>query len=229
SLAAAPALAQDNKLRIGFISTLSGQQAIIGKHMKDGWDLGMEMLGGKLGGMETEIFVGDDQAKPDVAVQLAERMMKRDHVHIVTGIIWSNVLIATAPVVTENNTFLISLNAGASPLAGKGCSKDFFTTSWQNDQTAEALGKLVQDEKVKNVYEIAPNYQAGKDMITGFQREYQGGIKGQILFKLSQQDFQAELSQIRAARPDAVYAFLPGAWGISFFKQFQAAGLSSQM
>src|SRR6185295_4654089 len=130
-----------------------------------------------------------------------------------------------APVVLESNTFLVSTNAGASPMAGKMCNKDFFSSSWQNDQTPEAMGKLMQDDGVKNVYELSPNYQAGKDMITGFEREYKGGIKGQILFKLSQQDFQAELSQIRAARPDAVYAFLPGAWGISFFKQFQDAGM----
>ena len=226
SVAAAPALAQE-KLRIGFIDTLSGPQAVVGKHLKDGWDLGVEMLGGKIGGLETEIFVGDDQVKPDVGVQLAERMVKRDRVHFVTGIIWSNVLLAVAPVVLDANVFLLSTNAGASPMAGKMCHKDFFSTSWNNDQTPEALGKLMQDDKVKNVYEIAPNYQAGKDMITGFERYYKGGIKGQILFKMSQQDFQAELSQIRAARPDAIFGFVPAAWGISFFKQYQAAGMGN--
>ena len=223
--ASVPASAQDNKLRLGLISTLSGPQAILGKHMKDAWDLAIEMLGGKVGGLDTEVFVGDDQAKPDLGVQLAERMVKRDHVHFVDGIIFSNVLLAVAPVVTEANVFLVVTNAGASPFAGKQCNKDIFTTSWNNDQTPEAMGKLMQDEGVKNVYEIAPNYQAGKDMITGFERNYKGGIKGQILFKLTQQDFQAELSQIRSAGADAVFGFLPGAWGISFFKQFQAAGM----
>ena len=225
---AAPALAQE-KLRIGFIDTLSGPQAIVGKHLKDGWDLGVAMLGGKIGGLEAEVFVGDDQLKPDVGVQLADRMVKRDRVHFVTGIIFSNVLMAVAPVVLESNVFLITLNAGASPMAGKMCHKDFFSTSWNNDQTPEAMGKLMQDDGVKNVYEIAPNYQAGKDMITGFERYYKGGIKGQILFKLAQQDFQAELSQIRAARPDAIFGFVPAAWGISFFKQFDAAGFSKQL
>ena len=229
SFAALPAAAQDNKLRLGFINTTSGPQAVIGKHMQDGWTLGLEMLGNKIGGLETEMFYGDDQAKPDVGVQLAERMVKRDRVNFVAGIIWSNVLLAIAPVVTEANTFLVSTNAGASPMAGKMCSKDFFTSSWQNDQTPEAMGKLMQDAGVKNVYEISPNYQAGKDMLTGFERYYKGGIKGQILFKLTQQDFQAELSQIRAAKPDAVFAFVPGAWGIGFFKQFDAAGLRQQM
>jgi branched-chain amino acid transport system substrate-binding protein len=168
---------------------------------------------------------GDDQAKPDVGVQVGERMVKRDRVNFVGGIIWSNVLLAVQPVVTDANVFMISTNAGASTLAGKQCNKDFFTSSWQNDQTPEAMGKLMQDDGVKNVYELSPNYQAGKDMLTGFERYYKGGIKGQILFKLTQQDFQAELSQIRSARPDAVFAFVPGAWGISLFKQFDAAGL----
>ncbi len=226
-VAAAPASAQDNKLRLGLISTLSGPQAILGKHMKDAWDLAIEILGGKVGGLETEVFVGDDQAKPDVGVQLAERMVKRDHVQFVNGIIFSNVLLAVAPVVTDANVFLVVTNAGASPIAGKQCNKDIFSTSWNNDQTPEAMGKLMQDEGVKNVYEIAPNYQAGKDMITGFERNYKGGIKGQTLFKLSQQDFQPELSQIRAAKPDALFAFLPAGWSIPFFKQFQAAGMSN--
>ena len=223
---AAPALAQE-KLRIGFIDTLSGPQGITGKHLKDGWDLGVAMLDGKIGGLEAEVFVGDDQLKPDVGVQLADRMVKRDRVHFVTGIIFSNVLMAVAPVVLDANVFLITLNAGASPMAGKMCHKDFFSTSWQNDQTPEAMGKLVQDQGVKNVYEIAPNYQAGKDMITGFERYYKGGIKGQILFKIAQVDYQPELSQIRAAKPDAVFAFVPGGWGIPFFKQAQAAAMGN--
>ena len=229
SFAALPAAAQDNKLRLGFITTQSGPQAILGKHHKDGWDLAVEMLGNKVGGLETENLSGDDQAKPDVGVQVAERMVKRDRVNFVAGVIWSNVLLAVQPVVTDANVFMLSTNAGASPLAGKQCNKDFFTSSWQNDQTPEAMGKLMQDDGVKNVYELSPNYQAGKDMLTGFERYYKGGIKGQILFKLTQQDFQAELSQIRAARPDAVFAFVPGAWGISLFKQFDAAGLRQNM
>jgi branched-chain amino acid transport system substrate-binding protein len=223
-LIAGPAAAQE-KLRIGYINTTSGPQAVIGKHMQDGWTLALEMLGNKIGGLETEMFYGDDQAKPDVGVQLAERMVKRDRVNFVAGIIWSNVLLAVAPVVTDADTFLVSTNAGASPMAGKQCNKNFISSSWQNDQTPEAMGKLMQDDGVKNVYEISPNYQAGKDMLAGFERAYKGGIKGQILFKMTQQDFQAELSQIRAARPDAVFAFVPGAWGIGFFKQFDAVGL----
>ena len=226
-IAALPAAAQE-KLRIGYISTLSGPQAILGKNQKDGFELGIEAVGGKIGGLDVEVSFADDQAKPDVGVQLAERMVKRDRVHFVAGVIWSNVLLAVAPVVLDTNVFLVSTNAGTSPLAGKQCHKDFFTTSWQNDQTPEAMGKLMQEEGVKNVYEVAPNYQAGKDMLTGFERTYKGGIKGQILFRLTQQDFQAELSQIRAARADAIFAFVPGAWGISFFKQFEASGLRTQ-
>ena len=226
-LATLPATAQE-KLRIGYISTLSGPQTILGKNQKDGFELGIEALGGKIGGLDVDVSFGDDQAKPDIGVQLADRMVKRDHVHFVAGVIWSNVLLAVAPMVLDSNVFLLSTNAGTSPLAGKQCHKDFFTTSWQNDQTPEAMGKLMQEAGVKNVYEIAPNYQAGKDILTGFERYYKGGIKGQILFKLTQQDFQAELSQIRAARPDAVFVFAPGAWGISFFKQYEASGLRTQ-
>ncbi len=223
-VASSPAIAQD-QVKIGFINTFSGSRAVFGKHQKDGFELALDHLGRKIGGLEVEVIYGDDQAKSDVGRQQAEEMVKRHKVHFVAGITWSNVLAAIQKPVTRSKTFLVSTNAGWSGMAGKHCSPFFFSTSWNNDQTPEAMGKLLQDEPIDNVFLISANYQAGKDMIRGFQRYYKKSVAGKILYKLGQMDYQAELSQIRAAKPGAVFGFLPGGMGIAFIKQYRAAGL----
>lgn len=219
------AIAQD-KVKIGFINTFSGGRAVFGKHQKDGFELALDHLDRKIGGLDVEVIYGDDQGKPDIGRQQAVEMVKKHKVNFVTGIVWSNVLAAVQKPVLRSKTFLISTNAGWSAMAGKNCNPLFFTTSWNNDQTPEAMGKLMQDEPIDNVFLISANYQAGKDMLTGFQRYYKKKIAGKILYKLGQSDYQAEISQIRAAKPGAVFGFLPGGMGIAFFKQYRAAGLN---
>src|SRR5712691_4518075 len=213
------------KLKIGFITTLSGPPAIIGKHMKDSVEVALEHLGGKVGGLETEVIFGDDQQKPDVGVQVAEEMLKKHQVDFVSGIIWSNVMMAVMPVVTGSGHIMVGSNAGASPLAGSQCNELYFSTSWNNDQTPEAMGKFLQDSNINDLYIISPNYQAGKDMVAGLKRYYKGRIVEEIYTKLGQQDYQAEITQLRSKDPKAVFAFLPGGMGIQFLKQYDQAGL----
>jgi branched-chain amino acid transport system substrate-binding protein len=216
-------------VKIGFITSLSGPAGIIGKHMKDSVEMALDHLGRKVGGLEVEVIYGDDQRKPDVGKQLADEMLKKHRVHFVSGIIWSNVMLAVAPTVTSAGTFMIGTNAGPHELAGKMCNELYFTTSWQNDQTPEAMGKYMQDQGLGDVYAMAPNYAAGKDMISGFKRYYKGKIVGEVYTKLGQQDYQAEISQLRAAAPKAVFVFYPGDMGIQFLKQYAQAGLRDQI
>jgi branched-chain amino acid transport system substrate-binding protein len=225
---ATPALAQQ-KLKIGFITTMTGPQGVIGKHMKDSVELALEQLGGKVGGLPTEVIYGDDQTKPDVGVQVAEEMLKKHQVDIVSGVIWSNVMMAVAPVVTGAGHIMVGSNAGASPLAGSQCSRLYFSTSWNNDQSPEAMGKFLQDSGVNDLYVLAPNYQAGKDMVAGLKRYYKGRIVEEIYTKLGQQDYQAEISQLRSKNPKAVFVFYPGGMGIQFVKQYAQAGLRGQI
>ena len=227
ALAASPVAAE--KVKVGFIVTLTGGGGIIGKPMKNAFELGMEHVGGRLGGMETEVIYGDDKRKPDVAKQLVNKMIKKDRVQFITGIIWSNLLVAIHGPVTRSNTFLISSNAGAGAVAGKRCSKDFFNVSFQNDVMPEGMGKYMTNKKINNVYAMSPNYQAGKDMIKGFKRMYKGKIVGEVYTKLGQKDYQAEISALRAANPSAAFIFLPGGMGINFIKQYAQAGLSKKI
>ena len=224
----APAMAQQ-QLKIGFITTLSGPQGIIGKHMKDSVELALDHLGRKVGGLPTEVVYGDDQFKPDVGVQVAEQMLKRDNVDFVSGVIWSNVMMAVVPVVAGAGKLMIGTNAGPSPLAGGQCNELFFTTSWNNDQSPEAMGKFLQDSGVNDVYMMAPNYQAGKDMISGVKRFYKGRIAEELYTKMGQLDYQAEITQIRAKKPKAVFIFYPGGMGIQFVRQYVQAGMREQI
>ena len=225
--AAGPAIAQQ-KLKIGFITTLSGPQGVIGKHMKDSVEIALDQLGRKVGGLETEVIYGDDQAKPEVGLQVAEELMKKNQVDIVSGIIWSNVMLAVVPAVTATGRIMVGANAGASPLAGSQCNELYFSTSWNNDESPEAMGKFMQEQNINDVYVLAPNYQAGKDMVTGFKRYYKGRIVDEVYTRFGQTDYQAELSQMRAKNPKAVFVFYPGGMGIQFLKQYSEAGLRGQ-
>lgn len=217
--------AQADEIKIGYIATLSGPAAALGQDLVDGFKLGIAMSGGTLGGLDVDLIVEDDQLQPDVGRQIAQSMLERDEVDLIAGIVFSNVMMAVAPLVLENETLLISANAGPSPLAGEMCSEYFFNVAWQNDNTHEAMGQYVQTEGFDNVYMLAPNYPAGTDALAGFKRFYEGGIAGEVYTQLGQMDYAAELATLRDAAPDAVYIFYPGGMGVNFVKQYAQAGL----
>lgn len=223
---ALPGMALADMVKVGFLTTLSGGAGATGAHMKNAVEIAMDHLDGKLGGREAEVIIVDDQRKPDVAKQLTNRLLKKDRVDVVAGVIWSNLLQAIHKQVTRSDTLLISANAGPSTVAGEGCHPNFFSLSWQNDQTPEAMGKYMQEAGVKEVYTLAPNYQAGKDMIAGFKRYFKGNITAEVYTKLGQSDFQAELSAVRAANPEATFIFQPGGMGVNFIKQWNQAGMN---
>jgi branched-chain amino acid transport system substrate-binding protein len=222
-LLASPAGAQT--VKIGFIATLSGPAGALGQHLYDGFMLGIDNAGGKLGGLTPEVIKEDDQLKPDVGLQAAQKLLQRDKVDFVTGIVFANVMMAIFKPVTDSKTFLIGANSGPSPIAGAQCSPYFFSTSWQNDDPHAAMGKYLQDKGVKRVYLMAPNYQAGKDAITGFRRTFKGEVVDEVYTAINQPDYSAEIATLRSAKPDAVFVFYPGGMGVNFVKQYAQAGL----
>lgn len=224
---ALPATAQD-PIKIGFISTFSGSQAAIGEDMRRSVELAKEHLGGKMAGKPFEIIYEDDQFKPAIGKQRSEKLVQQDKVDVVVGYIWSNVLLASLKAVTEEgDTILISSNAGPSQIAGELCHKNFFSTSWQNDQTPMAMGEYLNTKGVKSLYLLGPNYAAGRDMLAGVKRTYKGKIVGEDLTKWPDQiDFSAELAKVAAAKPDGIFIFYPGAHGVQFVKQWAQSGLN---
>ena len=225
-LLAAPAFAQ---IKIGFMAELSGPQGALGQDQYDGFMLVVEANGGKLGGVPVRVLKEDSQLKPVIASQIVDKLIERERVPIITGVTFSNVMMAVHRKITEKEVFLIGSNAGPAPIAGAQCSPYSFITSWQNDSQAEVVGKYASDKGYKKVIGMAPNYQAGKDAIAGFRRFYKGEMIDEIYTPLNQPDFSAELAQVAAANPDAVYVFYPGGLGVNFVRQYKQAGLTGKI
>lgn len=227
-LAFCPAQAQD-AVKIGLLTTLSGPGSALGNEIRDGFNLAVEHAGGKLGGMPIALEIEDDQQDPQTARRAVERFLKRDNVDIVTGVVFSNVLLPVLPEILRSDTVYLSVNTGPKDYAGAKCDPRFFAVAWQNEDIPAAMGKFATEKGYKSVALIAPNYPGGRESLDGFKRLYQGTIADEVYTKLSQLDFSAELAQLRATKPDAVFLFLPGGLGVNFIKQMGAAGMDKQM
>ena len=212
-------------LKIGFLGTLSGPAGALGQDQYDAFMLGIEHLGGKLGNSAVQVLKEDDQLKPDLGVELAKKLIEKEKVSIITGVTFSNVMMAVHKPITDAGVFLIGSNAGPTPITGKGCSPMYFSTSWNNDSLHESMGAYARQQGYKRVYLMAPNYQAGKDALAGFKAQYKAAGLDEVYTQINQPDYSAEIAQLQAAQPDAVYVFYPGGMGVNFVKQYQQAGL----
>jgi branched-chain amino acid transport system substrate-binding protein len=230
ALGAGPALAQSKSVKIGFVSTFSGPTAAIGNDMRNSFELALDHMGRKMGGLPVEVIYEDDQQKTEIGRQKTEKLIQSDKVDFLSGYIWSNVMQASVPPIVESKTFLIVANAGLSPLAGEKCSPNIFSTSWTNDSNPRAVGEYMNKKGLENVYLIGPNYAAGKENLGGLKAVFKGQVVGEDYTKWPDQlDFSAELSKIRAANPKAVYTFYPGAAGVQFLNQYAQAGLQGKI
>lgn len=230
TLLATSSMAAD--VKVGFVTTLTTPAAVIGKDMENAVNLAMEHLGGKAGSHNLEVVFGDDGFAPDTGKQVTDRLVKQDNVDIVAGYIWSHVLLASRKSVLDAGKILISSNAGPSQMAGKLCNENFFSASWQNDQTPMAMGEVLNKEGVKSLYIMAPNYAAGKDMVAGLERTFKGEVVGKDLTKWgadAQLDFSAELAKAKASGADGIFVFYPGAAAGAFTKQYHQAGLKDDL
>jgi branched-chain amino acid transport system substrate-binding protein len=231
ALLATPAVAAE-KIKIGFVTTITTPAGAMGRDMVDGAKIALSHINGHMGGKEVEFIVEDDGFKPEIGKQKSDKLVKQDKVHFITGFIWSHVLLASRKSALANDTFMISANAGPSPVAGKLCHKNFFSSSWQNDQNPMATGEVMNKDGIKKAYIMAPNYAAGKNMVAGVERTFKGEVVGKDMTKWGkdmQLDFSAELAKAKAAGAQAIVVFYPGPAGPAFIKQFQQAGLSGSM
>jgi branched-chain amino acid transport system substrate-binding protein len=230
ALMGGPAMAQQKTVKVGFISTFSGATAAMGIDMRNSFELALDHHGRKLGGLPVEVIYEDDQIKPEVGLQKTQKLIESDKVDFVVGYIWSNVLLASLKPLVDSKTFTVVTNAGPSQLAGELCSPYVFSTSWNNDQTPQAVGLYMNQKGVKTAFLIGPNYAAGKDMLEGVASTFKGQVIGRELTRWPDQlDFSVELSKARAARPEAIFAFYPGASGIQFVTQYAQSGLRGQI
>jgi branched-chain amino acid transport system substrate-binding protein len=224
ALAAMPAAAQQ-PVKIGFITTLSGPAGYIGADIRDAFQLAIDIEGGALGGIPVQLIVEDDGFKPGQGKQIADRFLKTENIKLFSGLVFSNIALATVPDILDAGAIYVSPNAAPSNFAGKECHKNYYVVSWQNDTLHESGGQNATNLGYKRVFILAPNYQAGKDALAGFKRFFKGEIAGEVYTRLDQTDYAPDMAQIRAAKPDAVFQFHPGGLGIAFIRQYQQAGL----
>lgn len=232
SIATATALllaqaAMAEPVKVGMITTLSGGGAGLGIDTRDGFDLALKLAGEDAA--DITVITEDDQQKPDIAVQIADKMIQQDQVDLLTGIVWSNLAMAVVPAAVQQGKFYLSTNAAPSALAGAQCNQNYFSVSYQNDNFHEAAGQAATDAGYKNVFIMAPNYPAGQDLLAGFKRFYTGDLAGEVYTQVGQTDYAGEIAQIRDSGADAVFFFLPGGMGISFLKQYAGSGVGTPL
>ncbi|MBU4528906.1 ABC transporter substrate-binding protein [Hoeflea sp.] len=221
SLVASAAVTSAEPVKVGMITTLSGGGASLGIDVRDGFQLAVKQSGRT----DIELIIEDDAQKPDLAVQLSDKLIQSDKVDVMTGIIWSNLAMAVIPGAVAQDKIYLSPNAGPSALAGAGCNANYFNVAWQNDNLHEAMGAYATTAGFKKSFILAPNYPAGQDALTGFKRFFKGEIAKEIYTQLGQTDYAAEIAEIRASGADSVFFFLPGGMGIAFMKQYAGAGV----
>ncbi|NYS24940.1 ABC transporter substrate-binding protein [Rhodobacteraceae bacterium 2376] len=219
ALALTTGMAQADSVTVGMITTLSGGGAGLGIDVRDGFNLALEHAGEH----NIRLVVEDDAQRPELAVQIAERMIQSERADILTGIIWSNLAMAVVPSTVAQDIFYISPNAGPSALAGANCHPNYFNAAWQNDMLHEAAGQHANELGYENTFIMAPNYPAGTDALNGFKRYYEGELAGELFTQVGQTDYAAEIAQIRASGADSVFIFLPGGMGISFMRQYEGS------
>src|SRR5471030_3160751 len=225
-LATGPCLAQQKSIKIGFVSTFSGPVAAIGNDMRNSFELALDHMGRKMGGIPVEVIYEDDGFKPEVGKQKTDKLIESDKVDFIAGYIWSNVLLASLKPIVDSKTFLVISNAGPSQIAGELCSPTVFSTSWNNDQTPQAMGLYMNQKGIKTAFLIGPNYAAGKDMLAGVASTFKGKVIGQELTTWpAQLDFSAELAKAKDAKPEAIFVFYPGKAGVQFLTQYAQSGL----
>jgi branched-chain amino acid transport system substrate-binding protein len=217
------------QVKVGLSAPLSGPVAVVGQDQVDGFMLALEQAGGKLGGQPVQVHKEDDQLKPEIGNQITRKFIDKEKVHAIVGLGFSNVLMASLKVLSDSGTVAIATNAGPSPMAGAMCAPNVFSVAWQNDGAAESMGKFMQEKGHKRVYLMAPNYQAGKDMLAGFKRYFKGEIVDEVYTQVGQTDYSAEIAQLQAAAPDAVFAFYPGGMGVNYIRQLSQAGLLTKI
>ena len=217
------------QVKVGLMAPLTGGQAVVGQDQVDGFMLALEQSGGKLGGQPVQVFKEDDQLKPEIGSQAVRKLIEKDRVDAIVGLSFSNVVMASLKSLTESGTVAILTNSGPSPIAGASCAGNVFSVAWQNDGAAESMGKYMQDKGIKRVYLMAPNYQAGKDMLTGFKRYFKGEVLDEVYTQVGQSDYSSEIAQLQAAKPDAVFAFYPGGMGVNYIRQLSQAGLLAKL
>ena len=225
----ATALVASAQVKIGFVGTLSGPAAALGQEQYDGFMLAVQQRQGMLGGVPVTVIKEDDQHNPDLGAQLAQNLIEKDKVSFITGVTFSDVMMAMAKPMARSGMLFVGSNAGPASIAGTRCNSKFFFTSYQDEYQAGIVGRYAVDQHYWKTLFLAPDSPSGKDQLRGFKRYYSGEVVSEIYVQPDQTDYAAALAQIKRIAPDAVVAFLPGDMGVNFIQQMNRSGLLNKV
>jgi branched-chain amino acid transport system substrate-binding protein len=233
ALVVPPALAQSpGKLKVGFMLPATGTFAVLGTAVENGFRLYLAEPGGKLGGREVEFFKVDDESDPSKAVDNVNKLIKRDNVDVLIGSVHSGVAMAMAKAAKESGTLLIVPNAGADAVTGPMCAVNIFRSSFSNWQPGYAMGQAMAAKGHKTAVTITWKYAAGDEMVRGFKEAFEkagGKVTKELNLPFPNVEFQALLTEIAAAKPDAVFSFFAGGGAVKFVKDYAGAGLKKNI
>ena len=223
-----PVHAQE-KLKLGFIVALSGALGLPGAEQRRGFEVALEHLGNRIGGLPVEVFTGDSKTNPQATVQELSRLLEKDRVDVLMGLTGSNEILAALKPVTDAKVFFIGANGGPAQAAGEGCTPYYFNASFQNEQLTEGVGAFMSKQGVKKLYLLGMDYEAGHEHSNAARKGYTGDVAAHVFTPINQVDFAADIAKIRASGADGVWAFYPGGPGIAFTRQWAQAGLQGKI
>ena len=233
ALAASMAAAQTpGKLKVGLMLPYTGTFAALGTAIENGFRQHVTELGGKIAGREVEYFKVDDESDPSKATDNVNKLIKRDQVDVLIGSVHSGVAMAMAKAAKESGTLLIVPNAGADAVTGPMCANNIFRSSFSNWQPGYAMGEVMAKKGIKKVVTITWKYAAGDESVRGFKESFEKGggtIVKELNLPFPGVEFQGLLTEIAAAKPDAVFTFFAGGGAVKFVKDYSAAGLKKSI
>lgn len=230
-LAANTAQAED-PLKVGLLLPYTGTFAALGEAITNGLKLAIDQQGGSLSGRPVEYVVVDSEADPSKAVPNMQKLVSGSKVDVVVGPVHSGVGLGAVKVARESGVPLIIPNAGFNAATGPLCAKNIFRTSFSSWQTAYPMGKVAADKGYKNIVTVAWRYGFGTESVDGFKEGFEkagGKISKEIYVPFPDVEFQSQLTEIAALKPDAVFVFFAGGGAAKFVKDYAAAGLQGKI
>ncbi len=212
-------------VKIGMITTLSTAAGYLGEDIRDGFQIALDQGNGALGGVPVQLSVADDALNPNISKEQVTRMLERERINVFTGAVFSQTTLSIQPEIMRAGAFFVSSNTAPLALDGANCKPNYFVASWHNTGQFEAAAAAANHTQPNRMMLVVANFNGGREAIASFREHYKGNIVGEMMVKMNQTDYAAEVSQIRAVQPDAIFTFLPGGMGVSFLRQMHQAGM----
>ena len=224
--------AAQGPIKIGFISPLSGAIAAAGKDMYSGCELYWQETGWQAGGRKLEVILEDNEGQPAAALTKARKLVENDKVHMLAGVILSNVAYALVPYVEAQGIPTLYPINSADDLTQRRRPKWLIRTGFSAGGNMHPFGEYAATVLgYKKVATLGLDYAFGWETVGGFHKSFEdsgGQIIQKIWVPLNVQDYAPYLAQVKK-EADAVFVNALGRWTLLFAKQYADSGLRDRL